>query len=224
MDTATGLPETTTADKQQKVRQIMQTIVLAPGESVTITAAVEAEQPPDRRTVLPVPWLGQWSQTARRAPGDCGPASIAMAVHYFTDQEPTVDEVSQACGVAPGARWASLTKCAKGARAYGLKATHVRPLTQSRIEDEIRASRPVIALIKYGKLLDNQDPFNGNHFILIIGIDVSTVIIHDPDRLSGSTFGEFRELQWTNFLHALGSTSKSPGTAYNNHGILLDVR
>lgn len=208
----------------------MKTIILLPGEEMLIKApnTLPPPTPPDEdqdgRKVLPVPYLCQWSPTAQRAPGDCGPACVAMAIHYFTDQSPTIDQVSIACQVPPGAEWTSLTQLAKGARAHGLKVTHRRPLTREEIEAEIENNRPVVALIKYDELPHNQDSFNGAHFCLVAGIDIETIIIHDPDRLSGNTFGEFREVSWTDFLRALGSTSETEGNSYNNHGLLLNVR
>jgi hypothetical protein len=212
------------------------TITVRPGEQVVIIASANGSetyqrapiQDQDGRAVLPVPHISQWSPTANRAPGDCGPACIAMVVHYLTDERPTVNEVSVECDVPKGAKWASLSQLARGARNYGLKVYHVRPLTNKRICDEIDAGRPVVALVKYDLLSTiaspNQDKnFKGAHFVLCVGYGHGTVIFHDPDRLSGDEFGEFRETPWRVWDKAAGSTSKTPGNAHNYHGLTFDV-
>jgi len=208
-------------------------IVLLPGETITIRAPHPSPPPPspiqglDGRIVLPVPYLSQWSPTARHAPGDCGPASLAMAIHYLTDQRPTVDEVAIAGEVPEGARWANLTQIARAARRYSLKPRHVRPLTKDMIAEQLATSRPVLALLKYDLLNTPDDPnqdngFKGAHFVLIVGGSEDTAIFHDPDRLSGDQFGEFREKTWEVFMNACGSTSQTPGNAYNYHGMVFD--
>jgi hypothetical protein len=212
--------------------------VLAPGEQVEFVIRASRTLSPTPllpedgapiqdlagRYILPVPYLSQWSPTAKRAPGDCGPATVTMAIHYLTPAEPTIDEVSEASQVQPGAHYAGLEQVARGARIYHLKPTLCRPLTRDKIKEQIGAGRPIIALVNYGMLPDNQDAgFKGAHFVLIVGFGPDTCIFHDPDRLSGDEFGEFREISWPVFLNALGTVSRTPGNSYDNTGILLDV-
>ena len=178
--------------------------------------------------ILPVPYVSQWSPTATHAPGDCGPACITMAIEYLTDNCPTVDAVSVAGDVPKGAQWSSLTQLARAARRYGLKAKHVRPLTRDQIVTEIDAGFPVLALLKYDLLSTVDDPnqdgkYTSAHFVLIVGHSPKTAIFHDPNRLSGEAFGQFREKPWDVFLTAMGSTSKTPGNMYDNHGMTFNV-
>lgn len=174
-----------------------------------------------RHKALPVPYLCQWGPNANRSPGDCGPACVAMAVHYLTDQRPTVDEVATACGQPEKSNYTNLTQVSKGARAYGLKTTYTHPLTRPIIQHQLNQERPIIALVNYGRLPDNQDDYTGAHFLLLVGCGNEHVIVHDPDRLSGESFGEFRHIPWADFLDALGSTAQTPGNSRNNHGIVL---
>jgi ABC-type bacteriocin/lantibiotic exporter with double-glycine peptidase domain len=204
------------------------TIILQPGEQITITAAASQPiQDTDGRLVLPVPYLSQWSPTARRAPGDCGPADLAMAIHYLTDHDPTVDEVAIAAGMDQGDQYTDFQQLAKAARQYGLSVRYVRPLTRGTIETQIRNGRPVLALVKYDILSTrdnpNQDSFKGAHFVLCVGYSDDSVIFHDSDRLSGEEFGAFREKPWAIFLQALASTSQTPGNTQDNHGMLFDA-
>jgi hypothetical protein len=237
------------------------TITLQPGDQIIIKVAdapspapsAMADPPEGQRhqdldgsRVLPVPYIRQHGPGADHAPGDCGPACVAMAVHFLTDHEPSVNAVSLAGGVPEDAYWSSLQQNAQAARFYGLKARHVRPLTRERITKEIAAGFPVLALVKYDLLSTdddpNQDAYAGAHFVLIVGYASppegqspdgplsggteggrGTVILHDPNRLCGDEFGAFRELPWSVFNKAHGSTDKTPGNSYNYHGITFDV-
>ena len=197
-------------------------LILHPGDSVLI------ETPATNRNTLSVPYLSQWSPTAAHAPGDCGPACIAMVIHYLTDQAPTVDDVSIAGDVPKGAPWSALSQLARAARRYDLRAQHVRPLTRARIETEIAAGFPTLALVKYDLLSTGDDPnqdakYTSAHFVLIVGYTPDTVLFHDSNRLSGDEFGEFREKPWDVFLNAMGSTSQTPGNALNDHGMTFDA-
>jgi len=214
----------------------MKIIELRPGDKIQIIVKASGNgdkpgitpvQDLEGRTVLPVPYISQNGPGADHAPGDCGPACVAMVVHYLTDNDPTVNAVSLAGGVQKDARWSSLQQNAKAARFYGLKARNVRPLTPDAIVKEIKAGFPVMALVKYDLLSTAEDPnqssFKGAHFVLLVGFSPKTVILHDPNRISGDEFGAFRELSWSVFNKAHGSTDKTPGNSYNNHGITFDV-
>jgi hypothetical protein len=150
-----------------------------------------------------------------------------MAVHFLTAHSPTVDEVSAKTGVERGAEWSSLAQLAKGARRYGLKVRHVRPLRRGEIVKQIKAGFPVLALVKYDLLSTDEDPnqdnFRGAHFVLVIGASDHTVIFHDSDRLSGEKFGEFREKPWPVFETAHGSTAQTEGNSFNYHGMVFSV-
>lgn len=208
-----------------------QIITLKPGETITIKAVKVNGTDPILEdagyTILPVPYFSQWAHDAGYAKGDCGPACVAGAVHFLTDHTPSVDDCSKAAGLAPEAKWASLAQIAKAGRKYGLKVRHTRPLQRDRIEKEIKAGFPVVALVKYDLLSSqddpNQDGYNGAHFVLLIGFSEETVVMHDSDRLFGDTFGACREKPWGVFIKALMSTSKTPGNAYDGHGITFDV-
>ena len=204
----------------------MKTITLYPGDELTIKVADRRPQPIqdlEGRHVLPVPYISQNGPGANHAPGDCGPACVAMAIHFLTDHEPTVNQVSLAGGIVKGARWSTMEQNTKAARHYDLQPKHVRPLTIDQIEKEIKAGFPILALVKYDLLATDEDPnqssFNGAHFVLIVGFSPRTIIIHDPNRLTGEKFGEFREIDRPVFAKAHGSTAKTSGNSRNFHGV-----
>jgi ABC-type bacteriocin/lantibiotic exporter with double-glycine peptidase domain len=150
-----------------------------------------------------------------------------MAVHFLTVHAPTVDEVSEKAKIKAGAEWASLAQLAKASRRYGLKVKHIRPLRRAEIIEQIKAGFPVLVLVKYDCLDTkddpNQDDYKGAHFVLVVGANQHNVIFHDPDRLSGEEFGEFREKPWPVFETAHGSTAETKGNSFNYHGMVFSV-
>lgn len=196
-------------------------------------ARLQNEQ--DARIILDVPYFSQWGEDADYVKtGDCGPAAITGAIHYLTSYTPTVDEVAKAAGMGRDDKWSNFGQLIKACAAFGLTARHVRPLTSERIIDEIQRGRPVLALVKYDVLATpadpNQDDFAGAHFVLIVGVQLGPgpqqphgfVVYHDPDRLRGDRFGEFRVTPWDRFILALGSTSQTPGNSYDDHGMVFE--
>lgn len=176
--------------------------------------------------VLPVPYFSQTGPHADHAPGDCGPACICSVVHYLTEYEPSVNQVARAGGIPKDAEWSSMQQLAKAARRYGVDVWFHRPIQKKRIVKEIKAGYPVVCLVKYDLLATDDDPnqadFNFAHFVLVVGFGHETVIYHDPYRIEGDEFGEFRETRWSVFLKALMSTSKTPGNAYDGHGMTFN--
>jgi hypothetical protein len=59
--------------------------------------------------------------------------------------------------------------------------------------------------------------------VLIVGFSPRDIIIHDPNRITGEKFGEFREVDRLTFVKAHGATARTPGNSYNNHGITFNV-
>lgn len=201
------------------------TIILKPGDYLTIRASSNGSsgyrpnpiQDKQGAVILPVKYISQHGPGARHAPGDCGPACVAMAIHYLTDEQPTVDEVARSGNVPYDATWSSLKQLATAARCFGLKARHIRPLTRQFITDSIDGGFPLLALVKYDVIQPDQ-PAKA-HFVLIAGYTPDTVLYHDPYDQTG----EFEERTWPQFLEALGSTSQTKGNAYDNHGMLFHV-
>lgn len=173
--------------------------------------------------LLPVPWVSQNSPTARRSPGDCGPACLTMIVWYLTDKLPTVDEVAIACDQPAGSDWSNFGQLARGARAFGLAPTYVNPLTRNQICTELDIGRPVLALINYGQIPDNQDNYKDAHFIVIAGYNDKRVVFHDPNRLWGDDFGVYRTAPWDLFLKALGTTHELKSNTQSNQGMVFSA-
>lgn len=197
-------------------------IFIRSGETLTIKSTANGTSPRTsviRDTqgmhVLPIQWISQHGPTATHTADDCGSACIAMATHYLTDQNPTVDQVSAAGEIPTSATWSSLRQLQRAARTFGLRARFIRPLMPQHIKDQIQHGKPCIALVKYDEIQTTQPP--RAHFILLVGYSPESVIYHDPNLDPG----DFIEINWKTFRKAHGSTAKTAGNTFNNHGIIF---
>jgi hypothetical protein len=136
----------------------------------------------DRVMIKGVPYLSQLDRPdADFAPGDCGPACVAMVIRHQTDAEVTVDHVSEATGNPEGFRFTNNMTLIRTARKWDVSMYWARHLTIERLFDELDAGRPVIALVHYPSLsmrYDSKYPFS--HFIVLVGYDDKHLYYHDP--------------------------------------------
>jgi len=145
---------------------------------------------------LPVPYFSQWDRPgevdgvpvdADRSPGDCGPACIAMWLHFASEQHrPTVDEAAIAAGQTPGGRYTTINQLYQAARHFGLELEWARPLGLARIREELDDGRPALLLIHYGALEGRQDQnYRAGHFVLAVGYGEDEggpfFLLNDPD-------------------------------------------
>ena len=128
-----------------------------------------------------VPYLSQLGPDADFAPGDCGPACMAMVVRHQTGTEVTVDHVSEATGNPEGFRFTNNMTLIRTARKWGVSMYWARHLIMERLIDELDAGRPVIALIHYPSLPVRYDPkYPYSHFIVLKGYDHDYLYYNDP--------------------------------------------
>lgn len=202
------------------------TIILNPGDHITIqAAAINPPTPP--LSSLPIPFLSQWGPHADHAPGDCGPTCLTMAIHYLTDKQPTINQVSVAAGLRRGAKHSDFNQISKAARRFDLSVEHIQPISLTRIKDDIQAGYPVITLVNYPALSTkddpNQDKYRGAHFVLVVGFLPQAIVFHDPDRLSGDSFGQFRQKSIKVFDTAMKTTNQTPGNTLSYHGMVFNA-
>jgi hypothetical protein len=129
---------------------------------------------------LPVPWLSQIGRSASFAPGDCGPACLAMWLR-FLGHAVTVDDVSRKSGLDRGFSYTMPAHLIHAARAWGVNLYWRRYLDLEAVKAELNAGRPAIVLINYPSLRERFDKrYQSGHWLLIVGYTKNQLIYHDP--------------------------------------------
>jgi len=193
--------------------------------------------------ILPVPFSPQWGDGADERIGDCGPASVAMLVHFLTGYRPTVDQVADACGqpsAGIGSQYTGHKNLRDGAAHYGVTLETRSPYTRRRglealsvrlLRDQIDAGRPSIALIHYGvlknslksfgaEIVKNQDTFSGGHWLAVVGYDDKFILVNDPDFWKARAGdGDHRRVPIEVFDAALASVA--PGCTVGYQGLIV---
>jgi hypothetical protein len=146
---------------------------------------------------LPVPYRSQFDGNPYED-GDCGPASMGMILAAYGQALPTmqireyVNEVQGTQGVyGAGSFIESLwdTAAHYGLKPAGLFAgargergkTSLRRWTLGELRRELDAGRPVVPQVWYRGLPGRESrPYNGDHFVVLVGYDADVVIYNDP--------------------------------------------
>lgn len=190
------------------------------------------------RVKLDVPYCSQWGVGANERPGDCGPASVAMLVHYLTPLRPTVDQVATSCRqptTGDGSHWTGHGQLRDGAAVYGVnlasrtKWTPPR-MTLTQLKEQVDRGLPSIVLVAYGVLRDRTDPipdvvhnedrnFGGGHWMVFIGYDGLGVYVHDPNFWTRPSPGASRFIPTDPFLASLQAIA--PGNKAGDQGLVV---
>lgn len=135
-----------------------------------------------------VPYVGQVGEGANEHGNDCGPTSVAMVLKFFGIDVPTVDKLFNE--VQPsGDGYTSFGDLCKLLSARGVDVDYDAGISNGQLYEYLTKGAPVIALIRYGALSAiRPNKFTGSHFVVVIGMDLDTVYIHDP--LNTPTSGE----------------------------------
>ncbi len=185
----------------------------------TALKALEYSQPQVVWRVLGVPFVPQFGPHASLASGDCGPACVAMCIHFFNNRKPTVDELVLEMNAEK--RFTTSADLIACLRSYGLRGQNHGefdqvngPLTPVVITDALQTGRPVIALVDYATLRPEAE-YKGLHWVVIIGEGERNIIMNDP------LFAEGRELQLPKAVmwQALQNTKRHNAQAW--HGIVV---
>jgi hypothetical protein len=134
--------------------------------------------------MLEIPYVSQIQPGALQHNNDCGAASVLMVLRgYSLYKTATVDKIYDLISPA-----GDVPLSATGLRS--LLATNKIPsewkvgLAIHDMYDVLVARRPIIALIHYAPLvaagLTEKTGFKGAHFVVIIGMDIENIYIHDP--------------------------------------------
>jgi len=156
--------------------------------SLRIESEVSSIMPPPGTTTyvipkphLKVPWKSQLSDDASYAAGDCGPACLAMCLEYFGFQNITVDRVARATELAKGFRFTTVSHLQQASSHWNIPLLWWPNASIKLVQDELRAGRPVVALVYYPDLLIRSDPdYPWSHWIVITRVTGQKVLYLDP--------------------------------------------
>lgn len=135
--------------------------------------------------LLPVPYFSQLGIGADQNRNDCGAASGLMVLKaYKPNVQLTVDDFYRLAN--PNGRddplWVGQIRNAL--KAHGLTTEYKHSLTEAMVFNLLLQKRPVIALVHYGTLVDNNltqfRNFRTGHFVVLIGMDTNYIYAHDP--------------------------------------------
>lgn len=131
-------------------------------------------------TRLSVPWLSQLGPNANFAPGDCGPACVAMIVRAM-GKDVVVNDVSRATGQAGGFTSVHVDQLRYAASRFGAKLVWSNTTSYARMESELASGHPVIALVHYPFLPRKYDAnYNAGHYVVVVGINGDKLEYLDP--------------------------------------------
>ena len=169
---------------------------------------------------LVAPWVSQLGPGAEYAPGDCGPAIVAMWLRFLGHQV-TVDEVSRQSGLDQGFRYTMPAHLIKAARHWGLALYWRKGLTVADLVNELDAGRPCIVLVNYPSLPTRySSTYRDGHWLLVVGYDEEGLIYHDPyfpsDPYSRNEdeMGAFLKISLADFTRAWGNNHLNGNSDY----------
>lgn len=133
---------------------------------------------------LPVPYISQITPGALIHNNDCGAACALMVARTYNQaKDKTVDQIYDR--IAPAG---DIPLSASGLQAalgyYGVKSLWMAGVHIHDMYDVLADWKPIIALIHYDPLvkaeLTEKKSFRGAHFVVVTGMDIKSICIHDP--------------------------------------------
>lgn len=159
--------------------------------------------PPDTTaSILPVPYISQLGAGSEQLFNDSGAAAGAMLVQAYTGQAITPIEFYRLSGQTGDAPL-SFAQISNTLSAKGLTVELRSSLKLADLSLILFSGRPVIALIKHALLQAaglTPEKFDGPHYLVVVGLDVEQVFVHDPLRKDGS--GRSLAIPWLIFYQA----------------------
>lgn len=127
-------------------------------------------------TLLPVAFL---TQRDTGEANNCGEASLAMVLNWHGANVTVQDVVAV---VGNRGAYANFSDLGRAASYYNARYKVATNVTLQDLHANLNARRPVIALVKRGKLPGYAavDKFDGAHFVVVTGYGDNFVVLHDP--------------------------------------------
>lgn len=148
-----------------------------------------------------------WETQVGNAPAnDCGAACLAMLLKAYKAVPTTTTVADIYYSILPGGVIGlNMPELLAYMTSKGLPGAWETITNPDQVYPIMRSRKPSIALIHYGVLVDagltQFINFRAGHFVLIVGIDLDFIYIHDPDH--SDTHGAFKQIPIGIFFEAL---------------------
>ena len=139
--------------------------------------------------ILPVPYVSQLQQGALGHNNDCGAAAVLMILRaYGLRKDYTVDQLYDSIQPS-GDVYLSVSGMMSAMLSAGLKSEWKAGISINNLFGILVEKKPAIALIHYGRLVDagltQRTSFRGAHFLVVNGMDITSVYLKDSYRDDG---------------------------------------
>ncbi len=154
------------------------------------------------RSYLPVPYVSQLGDQAVLPTNDSGAAAGVMLVRAYIDEAITPADFYNQTGQSAGDAL-SFTQIMNALGVNGVQVELRSNLKLADLSLILFSGRPVIAPIQQSVLQQAglaPDVYNGAYYVVVVGMDVKQVFIHDPLRQDSS--GQAQGVSWLTFYQA----------------------
>jgi hypothetical protein len=139
--------------------------------------------------ILPVPYVSQLIQGGLLHSNDCGAAAALMILRaYGLRNNYTVDQLYDSIQPS-GDVYLSASGISSAMLSAGLKSEWKSGVSINSLFGILVERKPLIALVHYGRLVDagltQRTGFRGAHFLVVNGMDITSVYIKDSYRDDG---------------------------------------
>jgi len=168
----------------------------------TTTPVPDLLPPTTNASILPVPYISHLGAGADQIFNDSGAAAGAMLVQAYFIQTITPAEFYTQTGQIGDAPL-SFVQISTTLGAKGLPVELRSGLKLADLSLILFSGRPVIALVKQTVLQAaglTTEKFDGPHYLVVVGMDVEQVFVHDPLRKDAS--GQSQGIPWLIFYQA----------------------
>ena len=183
-------------------------------------------------TLLHLVYKSQYDPDAALSRNDCGPACLAMLLSGLGIAAST-DAVFQHCGARPEA-YVSMAQLLRAGEHYGAPLEFRAGCGLGALRGWLDQGRPLIALVHYGAFselapgVSTQSRFTGPHFVLVVGYDAHSVVVHDPlwtgERRSEGAFRRWPNAVWEQAWGSCHTDCDAQGNCNPDGAALISAR
>jgi hypothetical protein len=182
--------------------------------------------------LLNITYKSQYDPDAAVSRNDCGPACLAMLVNAL-GVTATTDAVFRRTGASADG-YISMAQLMRAAESYRAPLEFRKDWGLPQLRAVLDLARPAIALVHYGAFsevqpgVSTQNQFKGPHFVLVVGCDEQSVVVHDPlwtgSRRNEGAFKRWPNAVWLNAWSRCHEDHDTQGRGNPDRALLISVR